>query len=198
MLLMRRASVRASGTGSPLSDTITSPDLMPALAAGLPSCGSATSAPLACFMPRLSAMSAVTGWICTPIHPRVTLPPSLSWLTTDFTVSAGIANAMPTEPPDGEKIAVLTPITLPSTARVGADRLGGVGLAVIGRDLDALGLVDHVVVGHRVAVGRDEEARALPGGELAPRRAAQARTLARRFLAEAAKEELERRVLAER
>ena len=25
-----------------------------------------------------------------------------SWVTTDFTVSEGIANAMPTEPPEGE------------------------------------------------------------------------------------------------
>ena len=31
-------------------------------------------------------MSGVTGWICTPIQPRVTVPLSLSWATTDFTV----------------------------------------------------------------------------------------------------------------
>src|SRR2546429_313223 len=173
MLLMRRASVRASGTGSPLSDTITSPDLMPALAAGLPSCGSATRAPLACFMPRLSGMSA---------GGRRVFPPAPS----PRALAAALAGGARPLPGAG------------GGARIGADHLGGVGLAVIGRDLDALGLVDHVVVGHRVAVGRDEEARALPGGELAPRRAAQARTLARRFLAEAAKEELERRVLAER
>ena len=30
---------------------------------------------------------------------------------------------MPTEPPDGEKIAVLTPITLPSTSKVGPPEL---------------------------------------------------------------------------
>ena len=47
-------------------------------------------------------MPAVTGWICTPIQPRVTWPCSLSWATTDFAVSAGISNPMPTEPPDGE------------------------------------------------------------------------------------------------
>ncbi len=52
-------------------------------------------------------------------------------------------------------------------ARIGADDLGGVGLAVVGRDLDGLGLVDHVVVGHGVAVGGDEEARALAGDEAA-------------------------------
>ena len=68
-------------------------------------------------------MSAVTGWICTPIQPRVTAPLSLSCAMTDFTVSAGIAKAMPTEPPEGEKIAVLTPITLPSTSKVGPPEL---------------------------------------------------------------------------
>ena len=50
-------------------------------------------------------------------------------------------------------------------ARIGADHLGGVGLAVVGGDLDALGLVDHVVVGHGIAVGGDEEAGALAGRE---------------------------------
>src|SRR5262252_5371744 len=64
---------------------------MPALAAGLSFCGSDTSAPVACFRPRLSAMSGVTVWICTPIQPRVTLPLSRSCATTLFTVSAGIA-----------------------------------------------------------------------------------------------------------
>ena len=68
-------------------------------------------------------MSCVTGWICTPIQPRVTEPLSLSWATTLFTVSAGMAKAMPTEPPDGEKIAVLTPITLPSMSKVGPPEL---------------------------------------------------------------------------
>ena len=44
----------------------------------------------------------VTGWIWTPIQPRLTAPLSLSWATTLFTVEAGIENAMPTLPPDGE------------------------------------------------------------------------------------------------
>ena len=102
---------------------MTSPDLMPAFAAGPSGCGSETSAPRASLSPRLSAISWVTCWICTPIHPRLTLPFSLSWVTTPFTVSAGIANAMPTDPPDGETIAVLTPITLPSTSKVGPPEL---------------------------------------------------------------------------
>ena len=68
-------------------------------------------------------MSAVTGWMCTPIQPRWTMPLSLSWATTDFTVSAGMAKPMPTEPPEGEKIAVLTPMTLPSMSKVGPPEL---------------------------------------------------------------------------
>src|SRR5262245_43817759 len=94
--------IAASLTASPFTDVITSPATMPALAAGLSACGSAMSAPSSFLRPRLSAMSAVTGWICTPSHPRVTAPLSLSWATTVFTVAAGIAKAMPTEPPDGE------------------------------------------------------------------------------------------------
>ena len=70
-----------------------------------------------------SAISGVTGWICTPIQPRVTVPLSLSWATTELTVLAGMAKAMPTEPPEGEKIAVFTPMTLPSTSNVGPPEL---------------------------------------------------------------------------
>jgi hypothetical protein len=40
-------------------------------------------------------------------------------LETILTVSAGIAKAIPTEPPVGETIIVLTPITLPSRSKVG-------------------------------------------------------------------------------
>ena len=72
---------------------------------------------------RLSAISAVTGWICTPIHPRVTEPRSRSCATTERTVLAGMAKAMPTLPPDGEKIAVFTPMTLPLTSKVGPPEL---------------------------------------------------------------------------
>ena len=123
MLPICLARSLASFTALPLTAVMTSPAMMPALAAGPFSCGSETSAPCGALRPRLSAISAVTGWICTPIQPRVTLPLSLSWATTDFTVGAGIAKAMPTDPPDGEKIAVLTPITLPSTSKVGPPEL---------------------------------------------------------------------------
>ena len=42
-------------------------------------------------------------------------------------------------------------------ARIGPDHLGRVGLALIGCDLDGVGLVDDVIVGHGVAVRGDEE-----------------------------------------
>ena len=153
---------------------------------------------------------------------------------------------MPTEPPEGEKIAVLTPMTLPSTskvgppelpfvdrridldevvigtgadvaaarrhdagshgaaeaegiayrkhpvtdarrmvgklhvaevvavdldqrevgARIGADDLGRIGLAVVSRDLNVLGVLHDVIVGDGVAVGSDEEAGTLARDEL--------------------------------
>jgi hypothetical protein len=107
----------------PSTAVTTSPLSIPALAAGLLGCGSDTSAPAAFFKPRPSAMSGVTGWICTPIHPRVTLPFSRSCAITFFTVSEGMSKAMPTEPPEGEKMAVLTPMTLPSTSKVGPPEL---------------------------------------------------------------------------
>ena len=102
---------------------MTSPALTPALAAGLPACGSDTRAPPACLRPSASATSAVTGWICTPSQPRVTWPLSLSCAMTPLAVAAGISKPMPTEPPEGEKMAVLTPITLPCVSKVGPPEL---------------------------------------------------------------------------
>ena len=55
------ARSRASLTAVLLTAVITSPERTPALAAGLPACGSVTSAPSVPFIPRLSAMSAMTG-----------------------------------------------------------------------------------------------------------------------------------------
>ena len=52
---------RASLIASPFIAVMTSPARMPALAAGLSASGSATSAPLLSFRPRLSAMCVVTG-----------------------------------------------------------------------------------------------------------------------------------------
>ena len=256
---MVRASSRASLTVSPLTAVITSPDSMPALAAGPLACGSATSAPSAFFRPRLSAISAVTGWIWTPIQPRLTEPLSLSWAITrlhgrcrdrerdadaaagrridrgvdahHFAVgvegrttgvalvhgrvdldeivirtvadvaAAGRNDAGRDGAAEAERIADRQhPVADPGLAvgklgerevgaaldldqrkvgaRIGADHLGPVGLAVVGRDFDLVGAVDHVVVGHGKAVGRDEEAGALtrsPGhGRRADRRAGRA------------------------
>ena len=53
---------------------ITSPDLMPALPAGVPASQLGDERALAFLQPRLSAISWVTGWIWTPIQPRATLP----------------------------------------------------------------------------------------------------------------------------
>jgi hypothetical protein len=49
--------------------------------------------------------------------------------------------------------------------RIGADHLGRIGLAVVGRDLEVAAVFDHVIVGHGVTVGRDEKARAQRGSE---------------------------------
>src|SRR6476646_10088056 len=48
-------------------------------------------------------------------------------------------------------------------ARIAADHLRGIGLAVVHGHFDLVGAVDHVVVGHGKAVGRDEEAGTLAG-----------------------------------
>ena len=68
-------------------------------------------------------MSSVTGWICTPSQPRVTVPSSFRSPTISATDVAGIAKAMPTLPPDGEKIAVLMPTTSPCVLKVGPPEL---------------------------------------------------------------------------
>ena len=61
--------------------------------------------------PRESAISDVTGWIWIPIHPRATDPLLFKDAITSLATSDGMAKPMPTLPPDGEKIAVLTPTT---------------------------------------------------------------------------------------
>src|SRR6185369_12442996 len=84
-------------------------------------------------------------------------------------------------------------------ARIGADYLRGEGLAVVHRDFDLVGAIDHVVVGHGIAVGRDEETGPLTRhrATAATRSAAQAGRQAIRT-AEAAEEALHRRTRLER
>ena len=92
--------------------------------------------------------------------PAVTVPPRPNGLPTASTQSptrGGVSGKLD----EGEVVAAVDLDQREIGARIGADDLGGVGLAVVGRDLDAVGLLDDVVVGDGVAVGRDEEARAL-------------------------------------
>ena len=69
---------------------------MPAFAAGLSACGSATSAPLA-LLEAEAVGDLVRHRLDLHADPAARdLPLSLSWVTTVLTVSAGIAKAMPT------------------------------------------------------------------------------------------------------
>lgn len=74
-------------------------------------------------MPRPSAIGALIDWICTPSQPRTTRPSLMMSSTTSLTTLAGIAKAMPTDPPEGEKIAVFTPTTSPSRLNAGPPEL---------------------------------------------------------------------------
>jgi hypothetical protein len=81
---------------------------MPALVAGRSLCGSATSAPCGLLRAKVVGDLGRDG-LDLNADPAAwwTLPLSLSCATTDFTVGAGIAKAMPTEPPRGEKDGVV-------------------------------------------------------------------------------------------
>ena len=59
----------------------------------------------------------------TPSQPRRTSPKSRSWSSTGLAVSEGTAKPMPTEPPVGDRIAVLMPITSPSMLNSGPPEL---------------------------------------------------------------------------
>jgi hypothetical protein len=73
----------------------------------------ATRAPRAGLTLRLSAISSLTCWMRTPSQPRRTSLNSRNWSITGSAVFDGTAKPMPIEPPDGEMIAVFTPITSP-------------------------------------------------------------------------------------
>ena len=64
--------------------------------------------------PKLSAKSGVTVCILTPNHPLTVLPYCINWFITPSAKDDGIAKPIPTLPPEGEYIAVFTPITSPS------------------------------------------------------------------------------------
>ena len=64
-----------------------------------------------------------TCWMRTPSQPRRTSLNWRSWSITATTVFDGTAKPMPIEPPVGEMIAVLTPITSPSRLNSGPPEL---------------------------------------------------------------------------
>ena len=68
-------------------------------------------------------MSSVTGWMRTPSQPRRVSPNSRSWLMTLTASSVGTAKPMPIEPPEGEMIAVLMPMTSPFMLNSGPPEL---------------------------------------------------------------------------
>ena len=70
-------------------------------------------------MPKFSAISWLTVWIRTPSQPRRVSPNSRSWRMMDSASDAGVAKPTPTLPPEGEKIRVFTPMTLPSISNIG-------------------------------------------------------------------------------
>src|SRR5260370_42706753 len=72
-----RVSSLADSMSLPSTERTTSPDLMPAFSAGLSATTDAPRAPLAEESDMLSAISCVTGWMCTPNTQRLTLPHGL-------------------------------------------------------------------------------------------------------------------------
>ena len=115
---------RISGTGVPLKRMITSPERIPALAAGPSACAFAISAPRVPAGRRsASAMSSVTLWIFTPIQPRRTRPASRSCATTRLAILDGMEKPSPAETPLGETMAVLMPITWPRMLNSGPPEL---------------------------------------------------------------------------
>ena len=68
-------------------------------------------------------MSGVTPWMRTPIQPRRVSPYLRSWAMTSRARLEGIEKPMPTEPPEGEKIAELMPTTSPSMSNSGPPEL---------------------------------------------------------------------------
>ena len=68
-------------------------------------------------------MSSVTGWMWTPSQPRMTRPWALRSSMTATAVAAGTAKPIPTLPPVGETMDVLTPMTSPRRLTVGPPEL---------------------------------------------------------------------------
>ena len=58
-----------------------------------------------------------------PSQPRLTTPFSRRSMSTSSACAEGIAKPMPTLPPEGEKIAVLMPMTSPAALNTGPPEL---------------------------------------------------------------------------
>ena len=82
-----------------------------------------TRAPRTLSSPTSLAISSSTGWMRTPSQPRRVSPNSINWLITFVASSVGTEKPMPIEPPLGEMIAVLMPMTSPSMLNSGPPEL---------------------------------------------------------------------------
>ena len=98
--------------------------------------------------------------------PAVTVPPRPNGLPTASTQSP-MRGGVSAERDVRKVVAAVDLDQRKIGARIGADHARGIGPAVVGGDLDAGCPIDDVIVGHGIAVGRDEEARAL-AGDVAP------------------------------
>ena len=68
-------------------------------------------------------MSSVTAWMRTPSQPRRVSPYWRNCSTSGDALEAGTEKPMPIEPPVGEMIAVLMPMTSPSMLNSGPPEL---------------------------------------------------------------------------
>ncbi len=107
----------------PLNERITSIRRSPASAAALPGSTWVTSAPRVSGRSIASACSAETGWITTPMRPRLTCPVCLICSAAFIARSIGIAKLTPMYPPELEKICELIPTTSPEVLSSGPPEL---------------------------------------------------------------------------
>mmetsp|Transcript_1930 Transcript_1930/g.7500 ORF Transcript_1930/g.7500 Transcript_1930/m.7500 type:complete len:252 (+) Transcript_1930:185-940(+) len=130
-------------TSSSLKRTMMSPRVMsprsvslivptiPALAAGPPSGTPSTSTPAFLPFSPMSCCSAPSGASTSPSTGRVTLPNCMICSTMPLTLSTGSANPTPADAPEGEYIAVLTPMSRPLLSSSGPPELPGLMAASV-------------------------------------------------------------------
>src|SRR6266550_9348176 len=94
---------------------------MPARAAGEPGTTEATTTPA--LPPGTDVPRDNCGWI--PTHGRRTTPWARRSSVTRLALLIGIAKPIPTEPPLGEKMELLTPITSPAALTRGPPEFPG-------------------------------------------------------------------------